>query len=228
MWNQKIEKRLKERLPEVIREQEWGIPVLDIKLEGDKVDTPFMQWGTVSRVKPMRGTYAFYIEDYRFNALWQQPEKLVNSECISVVEPNITIVNSTPKACVLSAIYYKRAIARYWQSEGIRVFVDMSVPAEFEELNLLGVPSKWRAYCTHGYVNRIEALKREHKLACSHAGTKDILWVVYGGGLAIRELCEKKGWLHIPEHFDVQKGKFSFAPYQTEDKLVNGRERKIA
>lgn len=204
-------------------EEKWGIPLLKSEYEADFIDLPFTQWGTRARSKAMLGTYSFYVDDYRFNALWKHPEQVVNSGCISAIEPNISISSKSPKAYALAAIFCKRWVARYWQSEGIRIFVDMNVPEEFSSMNLLGVPPGWRAYSTHGYVNRIEALKSEHKTACNHAGTKDILWIVYGGGKEVRNFCLKKGWTHIPEQFDMEKGKFT--DVFSDNIFVKGRER---
>lgn len=201
----------------------WGIPTLKENYQADYIDMPFIQWGSIARNRRMPGTYSFYTDDYRFNALWKNPEKVVDSGCVTAIEPNITLSLTSPKAYVIAAMYCKRWIARYWQEEGIRILVDMNVPPEFSDLNLLGVPHGWRAYASHGYAGRIEALKEEYKIACNHAGTRDILWVVYGGGKAVRELCESKQWVHIPEQFDVEKGRYSDA--LEKDVFISGRER---
>jgi len=187
----------------------WGIPLLKEENQADSVDLPFTQWGSIGRDRTMLGTYSFYVDDYRFSALWRNPQKVVDSGCITAIEPNKTLTEENPLAYVIGAIFDKRWVARYWQENGIRIFVDMNVPSKFQKWNLMGVPSGWRAYSTHGHSGRIKELKEEYQFACNHAGTKDILWVVYGGGKEVRDFCEKKKWIHIPEQFDQLKGKFS-------------------
>lgn len=187
----------------------WGIPVLRESYQADFVDLPFTQWGAIGRNRRMPGTYSFYVDDYRFSALWKNPRKVVDTGCISAIEPNITLTLQKPLAYVIAAIYCKRWIARFWQENGIRMFVDMNVPPEYQKWNLMGVPAGWRAYSTHGYNGRIKAMKEEYQYACQHAGTKDILWVVYGGGKEVKAFCEKKKWIHIPEQFDQVNGKYS-------------------
>jgi hypothetical protein len=190
-------------------DNEWGIPCLDPRLQADYVDCPVNLWGTFSRSKSMRGTYLFYVDDYRFTGLWKFPDKVVHSGCVTASEPNITVTLDTPKAYVITSIYCKRWIARYWQENGIRILVDLNVPTEFNDLNFLGVPYGWRAYCTHGYSDRLESLELEYRSAIHHAGTPDILWVVYGGGRVVKIYCEKRSWIYIPEHRDRIKGRFT-------------------
>lgn len=207
-------------------DNEWGIPVLDSRLQADFLDTPVNLWGTTGRTKKMLGTYLFYVDDYRFTGLWKNPQKLINSGCVTASEPNITVTMDTPKAYVITATYCKRWIARYWQEHGIRILVDMNVPTEFEEINFLGVPRGWRSYCTHGYNDRIEALEYEFRSACKHADSPDIFWVVYGGGFPVKEYCQRRNWLYIPERADMLRGRYSYDFMLTNPNFVSNRVRK--
>jgi hypothetical protein len=110
-----------------------------------------------------------------------------------------------PLAVALYRIYQKRWLARFWQSQGIRVLVDMNVAEVFYDYNLLGVPAGWRAWCTRGYNDRVGNTEQEFELACKHAGTEAILFVVYGGGKIVKQLCGKRGWVHIEEDMDRAK-----------------------
>ena len=92
------------------------------------------------------GTLHFYTDDYRFNAVYEHPEKILQQNPAQIVEPNFSLFNETPIAFGLQAIYKKRLVARQMQEEGIRVFVDLNVANKFYAFNLLGVPKGWSAF----------------------------------------------------------------------------------
>lgn len=187
----------------------WDVPTLDLKMQALAVELPWQSWGSKhgGRKRAMAGTYHFYISDDRFEALWKDPMPVVQSGCHAAVEPNFTVSLESPRAYVLWCVYRKRWIARYWQSEGVRVFVDLNVPAEYADLTFLGVPKEWRAYVTRGYSERMEATENEWRAACEHHGDDDIIFTVYGGGRQVKALCADRGWGWIAEERDVMKGK---------------------
>lgn len=186
-------------------DNEWGIPTLDKALMADVIDSPAVVWGSQRRTARMRGTWFFYTEDYRYTALWNDPTSVVNSGCVSAVEPNFSCYETMPVAVALYRIYQKRWLARYWQSQGIRVLVDLNVAEEFYDWNLVGVPQGWKAWSTRGYNDRFGSTEREYEIACKHAGTDQILFVVYGGGKLVAQECGKRGWVHIREDMDRAK-----------------------
>lgn len=127
-----------------------GIPLLDVGLQATYVHLPVRTWGSVKRNQVMRGTWHFYTDDYRFEALWTDPSGVVNSECNAAVEPNFSTSEQMPEVVGWYQIYRKRWLARYWQSHGIPVFVDLNVAPRFYYANLLGVPRGWRSWMTRG------------------------------------------------------------------------------
>lgn len=187
----------------------WDVPTLDPRMQALRVELPWQSWGSKrgGRKRAMPGTYHFYVSDDRFEALWKDPMPVVLSGCHAAVEPNFTISLESPRAYVLWCVYRKRWIARYWQTEGVRVFVDLNVPAEYADLTFLGVPKEWRAYVTRGYTERMEATVNEWRAACEHHGDDDILFTVYGGGRAVKEMCGERGWGWIAEERDRVRGK---------------------
>jgi len=188
-------------------DNEWDIPTLDLRAQPTCVEVPFESWGSKTRARKMAGTYHFYVDDYRFEALWKDPTPIVNAKCAAVVEPNYTVSLESPRSWVLWNVYRKRWLARYWQTFGIQVWVALNVPSEFAELTFLGIPHEWRAYMTRGYTERIAATENEYAVACEHHGDDDIVFAVYGGGQAVREHCNERGWTWIPEERDRVKGK---------------------
>ena len=183
-------------------DNEWGIPVLDLAQQATILDAPFARWGRERRKSRMRGTWHFYTDDYRFAALWGRPQAVVNSGCVAAVEPNFSVHEQTPRAVALYKTFQKRYLARLWQEHGVRVLVDLNVAPEHAALNLLGVPAGWRSYATRGNSGQLEAIELEYEAAASRAGCAP-LFVVYGGGKAVRALSERRGWIWMPEEADT-------------------------
>jgi len=186
----------------------YGIPLLDIALQADAFDNPIETWGIKSRTNKMGGTYHFYTDDYRFRNIWDNPQKLVDSGCVNAVEPNFSINFSDPLAVSIWRTYQKRWLSRYWQSQGVRIFVDLNVSAGHDDINLYGVPAGWAAYATRGYADQLGAIDAELELAKGHAYPNSVLFLVYGGGYAVRDWCMDNGALWEPEYMDKVKGKF--------------------
>jgi hypothetical protein len=183
---------------------EWGVPDLLAKLQAVDFNFPVTQWGTQAAGKPMQGTWSFYVDDRRFERLWNDPSPVTRAGCVAVIEPNFSTHEQLPRALVLWRIYQKRWLARWWQSKGLRVYVDLNVDPAFADLALIGVPIGWKAYATraHEHGKNIEA---QHDQAVAHAGSEDIHFLVYGGGMAVETLCGTRGWKWIPEQFDEAK-----------------------
>lgn len=188
-------------------DNEWGVPLLDLHWQADAVDLPVLTWGAQARTNKNRGTYHFYTEDSRFDALSDDPTPVINSGCVNAVEPNFSCYDQMARAVVLHQVYRKRWLARYWQSKGVRIFVDLNVAVPHYDLNMLGVPQGWRAYATRGYTDRQEQTVQEWQLACERAGTEDILFLVYGGGKAVKQLAGERGWVWVVEDMSRAKGR---------------------
>lgn len=181
-------------------DNDYGIPLLLDALQADALDLPVELWGNTRRSARMGGTWAFYVDDYRFEALMKDPSTVVNTRCVNVIEPNFTTTEQMPMVMALYQIYRKRYLARWWQAHNIRVFVDMNVHPRFYEVNLLGVPEGWRAYATRGYSEQLSALEAEYLLAKKHSGDSEhLLFVVYGGGQAVKRYCQQNGLIHVDE-----------------------------
>lgn len=179
-------------------DNEYGIPTLLPKLQADYVDGIVKGWGTLARKNRHRGTWHFYVDDYKFENVWKHPELVTETLAVTTAEVNWSFNEQTPLAVVLYRIYQKRWLSRYWQSLGFRIFVDLNVPDNFAELNLTGVPRGWRAYATRAADAELDSLLLQAKLAKRHAGTDEILFLVCRGGQKVHEACLKNQWIHIP------------------------------
>jgi hypothetical protein len=177
-------------------DNDYGIPLLDITKQGDYIDIPVLLWGSKKRSQ-QTGTMLFYTEDYRFEALWKKPDNLLKSPPVNMGEINFSIYKDFPRALALYQIYRKRWLSRYYQTRGIRIFVDLNVNQSFYNLNLMGVPRGWQSYCTRGYSDRLEQLEIEIEIAEKHASPNSILLLVYGGGVSVRSFCKEKAYKNI-------------------------------
>ena len=133
----------------------YDIPCLRIDKQAGHLELPFVPYGTGRRNKRV-ATLHFYVDDYRFNALWKNPAKIFDNNPAAAVEPNYSLFDTTPLAFGLQFIYQKRWMARYWQENGIRIYVDLNVSSKFFDYNRMGVPDGWNAFATRGALGGLE------------------------------------------------------------------------
>lgn len=175
------------------------IPNLRMDMMANECTKPFCAWGEQKRTFNMcyQGVLHFYVDDYRFNSLYEHPEKILAMHPKNIVEPNFSLFADTPVAFGLQAIYKKRWIARCMQERGIKVFVDLNVNAKFYKLNMLGVPMGWRAFCTRGYSDRLNNLEYEYSIAKAWANGEEPLFVIYGGGNGCKVFAQQHNCIYI-------------------------------
>lgn len=178
---------------------EFEIPNLLIDKQAGSLVVPFAPWGADSRLRKDVATYHFYVDDYRFEAIFKDPVKVLTSGVQAVVEPNLSLYDTTPIAYGLQQIYKKRWIARYFQECNILVYVDLNVSIKFEKYNRMGIPDGYNAFMTRGYSDRIEYLKREHLIAKEISGKDMPNLIVYGGGDKIRQYCIENSLVYVEQ-----------------------------
>lgn len=186
-------------------DNDFEIPNLLLDMQADKVELPFSPWGANSRLRKDVATYHFYVDDYRFEALFKDPVKLLTSGCKIVVEPNCSCHDQTPIAWGLQLIYKKRFLSRYLQECGIKVFVDLNVSHKFIEYNKMGVPKGYNAFFTRGLDGWMESLKSDLQVAQDISGLETPNLVVYGGGKEIQKFCQQHGLLYITDFINAKK-----------------------
>ena len=191
-------------------DNEWEVPLLLDDNQPVHLELPFAPWGAEARYKKDITTYHFYTDDYRFEALYKNPIKLLESGCRAIVEPNNSIHDQTPAAYAIYQIYRKRYLARYLQECGLQVWVDLNVSPKHEELNALGVPKGYNAFFTRGVTGWIPTLERHLAMAQRISGLEKPNLIVYGGGDDIKDWCREKGLLWVHEYMNNrmrEKGK---------------------
>ena len=177
----------------------FDIPNLLLEQQAGKLELPFSAWGAETRQKKGISTYHFYVDDYRFENIWKDPTKVLMSGCTQLVEPNLSLFDTTPVAWGLQQIYKKRWISRYFQECGIKIYADLNVAHKFYEYNQMGIPEGYNAFFTRGYADRLEYLNAEHEIARRISGKDVPNLIIYGGGAAVRDYCVKNSLVYIEQ-----------------------------
>lgn len=188
-------------------DNEFEIPNLLLDKQAGKLLLPFAPWGADSRLRKDVSTYHFYVDDYRFEAIFKDPIKVLTSGVKALVEPNLSVYDTTPIAYGLQQIYKKRWISRYFQECGILVYVDLNVSVKFREYNMMGIPKGYNAFFTRGYTGRIEYLKMELDTAREISGLQTPNMLVYGGGDEIKAFCTENSLIYIEQFINDKSGK---------------------
>lgn len=184
---------------------EYDIPTLLTDNMPVHLELPFTPWGAEARYKKGITTYHFYVEDYRFEQLFKDPIKLLLSGCRAIVEPNCSIHDQTPMAYAIYQTYRKRYLARYLQECGMQIWVDLNVSPHFEEINALGIPDGYNAFCTRGVTGWINTTERHWEMAKRISGLDNPNMFVYGGGQDVDEWCRDRGIVHVNEYMNRKR-----------------------
>ncbi len=183
----------------------YEIPNLLLEEQAGYLELPLSPWGANSRLRKDVSTYHFYVDDYRFEALFKDPIKLLTSGCKAVVEPNCSCHDQTPIAWGIQLIYKKRWLCRYLQECGIKVYADLNVSHKFIEYNKMGIPKGYNAFATRGLDGWMESLKSDLQVAQEISGLERPNLIVYGGGDEIQEFCQKHGLLYVTDFINAKK-----------------------
>ena len=186
---------------------QFDIPNLLLEQQAGKLLLPFAPWGADSRLRKDVATYHFYVDDYRFEAIWKDPIKVLTSGVKALVEPNLSVYDTTPIAYGLQQIYKKRWISRYFQECGIKVYADLNVSVKFREYNKMGLPKGYNAFFTRGYAGRLEYLKGELEVAREVSGLQTPNLLVYGGGDEIRDFCIENSLVYVKDFINDKSSK---------------------
>lgn len=186
-------------------DNDFEIPNLLIEMQADKLELPLSPWGANSRLRKDVATYHFYVDDYRFEALFKNPVNLLESGCKAVVEPNCSCHDQTPIAWGLQLIYKKRWLSRYLQECGIKVYADLNVSHKFIQYNKMGIPKGYNAFFTRGLDGWMESLMSDLKVAQEISGIERPNLIVYGGGEKVKKFCQKAGLLYVTDFINEKK-----------------------
>lgn len=141
-----------------------------------------------------RAMLAFYVDDYRFENWFLQPDKyvakMINAGFMLAVEPNFSMWGADPLVLNLMQIFKRRWVGRYMQEAGIHVIPDIEIAAaECVEYSIMGIPK--RAPCIAIEIHtqqldksRLNVLTNTATWVLETLEPKSVLF--YGGGVDLR------------------------------------------
>ena len=76
------------------------IPTLRMDMQAEYCEIPFLAFGEQKRTYDLEGTGTvhFYVDDYRFSAIYEHPSKILQHHPANIVEPNFSMFNEMPIA----------------------------------------------------------------------------------------------------------------------------------
>lgn len=182
----------------------YEIPSLLLSRQAGKLLLPLWGYGSVRRNSSV-STVHFYVDDYRFENIWKNPEKLLTGNIKAIMEPNLSLSDITPIAYGIQQIYKKRWIARYWQESGLLIYADLNVSPKFYEYNRMGIPDGYNAFSTRGYADMLHLLEEELLIAREISGLQTPNLIVYGGGKKVKNFCHENNLLFIYDFMTAKK-----------------------
>ena len=101
----------------------YGIPMM---LEENTIPTDLIMYGTDVRrsyAKTKGKTVHFFLDDYKFEPLWNKPMKTLQPiiNIGSALSPDFSLYRDYPKALQIYNTYRNRWLGRFWQHHGVNV-----------------------------------------------------------------------------------------------------------
>ena len=163
----------------------------------------WLKWGRTGRATEAEAWHT-YCADTKFETILRSPEKIVDTGARYAIEPDVSTYEGDPLPCALAGMWRRRCVARIWQNLGLKVAVNLNVNGWARALAFEGVPEGFNLFATKyqkhdlsGEPMGAPALYEDFEMAKSFAGD-DLVFIVYGGGKKVGQLCADEGWLWIP------------------------------
>lgn len=117
-------------IPEILAE-----PTIQLKAVAKRL-VGYDQRNSVAKEDRRRTWLHFFLDDYRFECVWNQPKRYVDvfRQYAGVLAPDFSAYPEWPMAMKLFNVYRSRWCGRFWQEHGIKVLpvVTWAEPASFE------------------------------------------------------------------------------------------------
>jgi len=101
----------------------WGIPETK-PFVGDLTGIVWVEFCNIAGIKDFSNIgIHFYVDDYKFNIIWNKPDKWLNifKQCRAVISPDFSVYTDMAKAQQLWNHYRRQWLAKYWQDNGVNV-----------------------------------------------------------------------------------------------------------
>ncbi len=174
---------------------------LDPALQPTTYYTPIFNWG----LHPSQGTGTLLFYEYPFlndKLLSYRDDLLRNITTHSIGELVLEYDDLDNGKWIFQQQQRKRGLSKRFQSQGIPVWIDLTIRPDSENLMLMGVPHGWRSYTIHKPLAK--DLIRIASLAEDRA-EGEIMLICYGGSFVVQDLCKLRGWHYEPEYQKPQQ-----------------------
>jgi hypothetical protein len=166
---------------------EMGEEVQEYMQGGELVPDELVTYrsGRHTRETSAGGVLSFFVDDWRFEAAWNYPNRfvtgLLSSGWAAVCEPDFSVWSDVPPAEQIWAVYRARWCARFWQERGLSVIpcLNWSNRSSYRwawDGIPVGVPVVAIECQTHG--GNLEAFNEGLAAACERVQPKHLL--IYG------------------------------------------------
>lgn len=189
--------------------EEFELPVLLAQKVPEAIPSgeEWLKWGRWRKQKTSPAWH-FYASDVKFASLLRDPGLLTDTGAVFAAEVNCSSFEDDPLPVALAAMWRKRCISRFWQDQGVNVFIDLNVAGWSREVMFDGVPTDHELFCTRymktdlsGDQAGVDLLYEDYEAVVNHVDDDaDVLFAVYGGGKKLGELCAENGWLWLPPY----------------------------
>ena len=121
---------------------EWDIPAIKA-VKDFPVLSRWLNFRERKTDNPANCAVHFFLDDYRFETVWNQPERYVNElrQYAAVLSPDFSMYIDMPHALQLYNHYRRQWLAAYWQRHGVNVIptISWSDPKSFD-FCFVGIP----------------------------------------------------------------------------------------
>jgi|GEM_PF-6603461 len=143
-----------------------------------------------------RAILGFYVDDFRFEPLWAEPDvyvaKMLNLGVPTAVAPNFSLWHGSAQAVHLWNTFRSRWLARYFQEAGIRVIPDVNWADERSlDFCLLGIPVGAPVVAV-----QLQTVRKPEEIARAEMGFKRKVMTVFSPGSIVR--CRNRDWVLLP------------------------------
>ena len=106
---------------------EYGIPIIKPHIITDNLEFIGFNYAKSEKNPQDKGIH-FFIDDYQFTRLWNEPERYIGMlgrfKC--VLTPDFSLYADYPRALQIFNHYRKHVLGAYWQREGLTVIPTIS------------------------------------------------------------------------------------------------------
>lgn len=195
---------------------DFDIPVLDpFEYDDEAGPIRFEKWARKGRNEQLDGIH-FFTADYKFATVLRDPALVGATNPRLVIEPDTSSAEDDQFPVALAQLWRRRTFCALLQAQyGTAIAVNLNCVGWLRDLIFTGVPTDYPYFATRyqrtdlsGEPVGIDGVIEDHELVREHVGPDGAFqFFVYSGGRAVQQLCQERGWIHIPSPTQISQQK---------------------